>query len=143
MMMPATRQSALRIEVAYSRPLGRASRVSAAGREERPRRSVRKPEPVRVAGVLRSLTDEDAARRIESMTMDQQRAQTRHRLAAPAPRWAGAVRAVLDVDREPERLVHPREHRVYVGRCAHAIGDLRLPRQPEQTKALVPVPSKG
>ena len=53
------------------------------------------------------------------------------------------MRAVLDFDREPQQLVHFREHRVHVRRCAFALGDVRLPRQPEKTEAFFRVPAQS
>ena len=43
--------------------------------------------------------------------MDEQHAQSGQRLAAPADRRAGGVRTVLDLDRQAQELLHPREDR--------------------------------
>ena len=52
------------------------------------------------------------------------------------------MRAGLDLNRKPEQLVHLREHRVHVRRCALALGDLRLPGQPEKAEAVFRGPAQ-
>ena len=55
-------------------------------------------ELAREPGVLRPIADEEALHGIERMAMDEGYAQARQRLAAPAARRAGAVRADVEVE---------------------------------------------
>ena len=59
-----------------------------------------KAELAREPGILRPIANEQALRGIERMAMDQGHAEAGQRLAAPAARRAGAMRA--DVEVEPQ-----------------------------------------
>ena len=73
------------------------------------------------------------------MAMDQHHGKSWQRLAAPARRWSGRVRAVFDLDREPDQRVHPRKDRSHIGSSACAMRDLRLPRQAEDQLSLLAI----
>jgi hypothetical protein len=93
--------------------------------------AIRESELPREAGIRGAAADVDASRWIEPMAVDQQHAKSWQRLAAPAPRWSGRVRAVFDIDLEPDQRIHPRNDCRYIGSRACAICYLGLPRKAE------------
>ena len=76
------------------------------------------------------------------MAVDQQHAKPWQRLAAPARRRSGRVRAVFDIDREPDERIHPRKDRGNIGSRACAIRDLGLPRQAEDQISVIAIATK-
>src|SRR5678816_876218 len=72
------------------------------GRKELTSIAIPEAESSREARVLRPGTDIDALRRIESMPLDEDDAQPRQRLAAPAFRRTGRVRTIEHLERNAQ-----------------------------------------
>jgi len=79
------------------------------GVEEVGRVAIAEAQAAREAGVLRARPDVETARGVEPVPVHEEDAETGQRLSAPADRRTGSVRAVGELDLEPEPLAHPRE----------------------------------
>ena len=82
--------------------------------EEIASRLIPEPETPSESGILWAGPDVNAPGRVESMAMNQDDSQAGQRLPAPTIRWAGGMRAVLDLDLQSEQLAHPHESRFNV-----------------------------
>src|SRR5687767_12720280 len=83
-------------------------------------------ELARIPGILRTIADVNASRRIEPMAMDEQHTETRQRLAAPAFRRPGAVRTECKLDWQAHPGPHAGERCLDVGERPRAFGNRRL-----------------
>ena len=78
-----------------------------------------------------------ASPRVEPVAVNEHDAESRQGLPAPAHRRTSGVRAVLDLDRDAEQLLHPRETSANLVHAHRLVGDFRLPGQPQQPPAFV------
>ena len=93
--------------------------------------TILKSESPRKSRILRPGTDIDALRRIETMTLDEDDAESGQRLSAPALRRTRGVWTVENLDRHAELLLHAREVCVHL-LVSHRPGlDLGTPGEPE------------
>src|SRR4029453_18682684 len=102
-------------------------------------RMVAEPEPAREPWILWTGTDVDAPGRVELVAVYEHDAEARQWLPAPASRRARRVRAVLDLDFQPEQLLHPPETRFDLGRGHRLVGDLWMPRESQHPPTIGPI----
>ncbi len=93
-------------------------RIQHSGRRSRRRRPLPGRKPPREQSECRAsrrtrgrrgCLDQERPRGVEAVPLDENDAQARHRLTAPADRRPRAVRAELDFDLEPEELVRSKK----------------------------------
>ena len=96
-------RTVLELEDRIARPTPSASGDA----EEVVRALVRKGEPSREARILRPVTDVDALRCVEPVTVNERDAETGKRFATPADRRSSGVRTIAHLDRHAEQFLHP------------------------------------
>ena len=109
------------------------------GRKEGRGVAICKAETSRKTRVERTGSDKQRAARIEMVAHDRQHAEPGQRLAAPADRRPGGMRAAEDVHVDVEQGAHAVEHGVDIGHPARTGCDFRLPRQAHERPSLVTI----